>query len=625
VKRPTMLLETLLTELGGQLGLSVQRDVEEIRRRVEHEGMSFLYLTLPHFSDTLEQGIEEGRVTRQLWEGFWALPRQGCLPRIFLGFTTRVFYKDGRLLDDPCPEAIFALRQVCRLFKKPRTPCSEAKNLAAMDKFVDVEAELRDMTDRMWVSDPYLDKISSIIWSDVFSTLDYTSLVSRHGPGNTAESLKPNQRLQIRKWYDRSELFFPSDLHCIPNYGHVGDLSRIEYLGVSEEQPVRVVFVPKTLKAPRVIAIEPSHVQYMQQGLMAYCVPLLENHPLTRNSIHFRDQSINYNAARQASVDRRHATLDLSDASDRVHLDLVRRIFRNGCLLDYLEASRSLYARLPDAREVILSKFASMGSAMCFPVEAMVFYTLIQSAVHQRTGIRPTARSVRALSKHVHVYGDDLIVPTAWKDCVISKLEAFGLRVNRSKSFARSHFRESCGGDFFNGVSVKPVYAREVPYDDMTTWTPSHFMSWAKTSDQFYRLGLWSTAQLIRDWIEGRLGSIPRGWGESSGLGFFSCAFTTMCNYDTRLHNFRQKRWVFSPLRVADPITSYSGALLKVLTPRVSKERQTQIAVGSGFNNPWSDGSLHVDDVVLDLKSSVKRGAFKPKRRWVSVNLSREG
>jgi len=613
MKRPTMLLETLLTELGGQLGLSVQRDVEEIQRRVEHEGMSFLYLTLPHFSDTLEQGIEEGRVTRQSWEGFWALPRQGCLPKLFHGFTTRVFEKDGRLLDNPSVDAIFALRQVCRLFKKPKVACSEEKNLAAIDKFVLVEEELRNMTDRMWVPDPYLDKISSLLWSKIFSSIDPEDLISRHGPGNTAEKLKANERLEIRKWYDRSELFFPSDLHCIPNYGHTESLARIEYLGVSEELPVRVVFVPKTLKAPRVIAIEPSHVQYMQQGLMAYCVPLLENHPLTRMSVHFSDQSINNDAARRASIDRRYATLDLSDASDRVHLDLVRRVFRNGCLLDYLEACRSLYARLPDGREVILSKFASMGSAMCFPVEAMVFYTLIQSAVHHHTGIRPTAKSIMNVSKHVHVYGDDLIVPVAWKDCVISKLEAFGLRVNHSKSFSRSHFRESCGGDYYNGVSVKPVYAREVPYDDMAAWTPSHFMSWAKTSDQFYLTGLWSTAQLIRDWIEGHLGEVPRGWSESSGLGFLSLMFTTRCNYNTKLHNFRQRKWVFMPKRQVDPVTSFSGAVLKALTP-------SRIVRGEKI---WRFNPLDVDDVVLDLESSVKRGAFKPKRRWVVVNFTR--
>lgn len=606
MKRPTMLACCVLNELSMQHSLSAERDVEVIQRRVEHEGLSFLTITLPLFSDVLEKGIENGFVTRESWGGYFRLIPRGCLPAFLQGFTTKVFSKSGELLSEPDADAIFALRQICRLFKKTKIPCSRLRNRDAMDKFVSVEAELRAGLDDVWISDPYLDKVAGILWSEVFPEITPDDLICRHGPGSTAEHKTPNGRLLIDKWYDRSELTFPSDLHIVPSLGHVQYLESVKYLSVKDELPVRVVFVPKTLRSPRVIAIEPSHVQYMQQGLMGYVVPRLENHPLTRASIHFTDQRINQDAARRASIDRQYATIDLKDASDRVHLELVRRIFSKSSLLEYLEDSRSLYARLPDGREVILSKFASMGSAMCFPVEAMVFYTLIQAAVHSHLGIRPTSRSVRTISKYVHVYGDDIIVPVAWADCVMSKLEAYLLRVNRDKSFTLSHFRESCGGDFFNGYAVKPVYIREVPHDDITTWTPPVIMSLAKTSDQFYELGLWKTCQLIRDWIEFRYGPVPRAPTESGGLQFKSVTYNGLSvTYSIASQAFRQKRVRFRSRKKPDRITHEVAFLNKAL----NRPRTSLLDMLHGKS----------DEGPLDLEFSVNRGKFKQDYHWVTV------
>lgn len=601
MKKPTMLFETLLTELAGQLGLSAARDVEVIQHRVQHEGLSFLTLTLPAFCDAFERGIEEGRLTRDSWNGSFRLPSRGCLPRFLSGFTKRVFEVDGLLLQEPCIDSIYAIRQITRFFKKLKIECTEDKNLAATQAFLAVEGELKAMTGMFQQTDKELDSVSQILWSQVFPEIDPTEIICQHGPGATAERKTANSRFQISEWYDRSEQSFPSDLHCIHNYGSFESLQRIDYLGVNEERPVRVVFVPKTLKAPRVIAIEPSHVQYMQQGLMRHVYPILERHPLTRKSIHFTDQQVNIDAARRASIDRSYSTIDLKDASDRVHFELVSRIFKSSSILPYLEDCRSLSAVLPNGQDVVLSKFASMGSAMCFPVEAMVFYTLIQSAVHRKLGIRPSSSSIRTISQYVKVYGDDIIVPVAWTDCVMANLEAYGLKVNRSKSFSKSHFRESCGGDYYKGVSVKPVYARMVPYDDMTAWTPNHFMSLASTADQFYELGLWKTCQLIRDWIESHLGPIPRSVAQREGLSFKSAMFTTDCKYNTSLQTFIQRRWVFSPVKRKDPMSTPEAFFLKVFGT----------VPGTTSVLPW------MVDIVKDFESSAKRGAFKQKRRWI--------
>jgi hypothetical protein len=78
--------------------------------------------------------------------------------------------------------------------------------------------------------------------------------------------------------------------------------------------------------------------------------------------------------AKEGSVSGEIATIDLSDASDRVSLALVEELFGfNPGFLRFLKLSRSPFAQLPGGELVLLNKFASMGSALTFPVEAMVF------------------------------------------------------------------------------------------------------------------------------------------------------------------------------------------------------------------------------------------------------------
>jgi len=560
MKRPTMLVKAILRQLSLDLDLSVERDLQRVEDRCEHEGFSFLTITLPQLSDALERGLEAGTFTCPS-----SFSRHGSLPRFMGGFFKRVFSLDGRLLHEPCPYTIAGIRQVCRFFKKPKQACTPKREAAAARHFVEVEGELRAMTSQVERKDNILEQVSGILWSQVFPELSYLDLVCHHGPGVTADGYTANSRYRLSKWNHRSELTFPSDLHCYPNYGiaakfggngeGIVEAGGVEYLELKDENPVRVVFVPKTMTAPRVIAIEPSHMQYMQQSVKDYVYSVLEAHSLTKHSIRFARQDVNQRLAYSASIDRRLATLDLEDASDRVHLHLVQRIFKNSGLLDYLEDARSLHAVLPNGTNIVLFKYASMGSALCFPVEAMVFYTLIQSAMHILDGGRPSSRSIRRYGKLIDIYGDDIIVPVEYADFVVKYLESYALKVNVNKSFKASAFRESCGADFFNGVPVNPVYAREVPHDDSRHWNASTVMSWNATADLFYMRGQWIVAQQIRDMLRQVVRrTIPRARKPGSGLFHLSFLFDTHCHYDNKLHNWKQKRIVFDPVKRKDQI-----------------------------------------------------------------------
>jgi hypothetical protein len=684
MKLPTMLIQTLVKQFARDLDLSAERDLQVIADRVEHEGLSFLTITLPSLSDSLERGLESGRLTCST-----SFSRQGSLPHFLGGFFRRVFDRDGRPLPEPCVDSIRAIRQICRFFKKPRIACNERREADAIRRFKEVEGELFRLAPSITArKDIILDKVSRILWSQVIPEPDPLDLVCHHGPGVTADRRHANQRHDIRSWYTRAELLYPSDLHAYPNYGWAcestgssgtrnlgiatesfeGEVDRtegLEYYDVGCEPAVRVVFVPKTLKTPRVIAIEPSSMQYIQQSLLKYIVPLLESHPFTRNSVRFSDQSVNQRLARLSSIDRRLATLDLKDASDRVSLALVQRIFSGTPILDYLEAARSLHADLPDGSNVILNKYASMGSALCFPVEAMVFYTIIQAAIHDQMGIIPTNATIKEITHMIDIYGDDIIVPIDFVDVVVRNLEAYGLKVNLDKSFTVSHFRESCGGDFFKGIDVKPIYAREIPPEDGATWEPNALMSWASTRNQFYMAGLWDVVQVLDEMLHSAAGgSIPRSQFEGSGIVLHSLVFNTNLHWDKDFNGWKHKRLVFTPKLRDDTIDGLGAAcLMKALKDTyVSDKKRIGTPLVMFEELSWfdSEGNYHmvkkdirdpdfdpyayalvaeeeqdkriraqldlynnhlVPQVVSDTNyhASTKRGVFGSKHRWIKT------
>ncbi len=605
MKRPTMLVKAMLQDAALDLDLSVERDEQRIVRRCKHEGFSFLAITLPSLSDALERGLESGTFTCPT-----NFSRHGSLPRFMGGFFKRVFTIDGRLRQEACPNTVFWIRQICRFFKKPKIACSKKRNDLAVQSFLDVEGELRRATPLIERQDNVLDSIAGILWAQVFPELDYIDLVCSHGPGFTADRRRANARHRLQRWYQRSEHSYPSDLHAYPNYGYAAEAAReqgdasdngLEYTRLRDELPVRVVFVPKTLTTPRVIALEPSNVQYMQQSLKDYVYKVLEWHPLTKHSIRFTRQDVNQRLAYCSSIDKRLATLDLKDASDRVHLHLVQRIFKTSGILEYLEDARSLHATLPNEKSIVLSKYASMGSALCFPVEAMVFYTLILSAMHQLDGRRPSSRSIRDYSRKIAIYGDDIIVPIEYTDVVVNYLESYALKVNVSKSFKEGNFRESCGADFFKGVSVKPVYARRELHDDLRHWGAEEILSWNATADQLYILGLWKSCQVIRSLLSRVVRrSIPKTRSFGPGLAHFSFLFTTGLRWNADLQCWKQKRLQFQPSKRKDEIDGDELACLNKWGLSVHSRTYSPIYGGSDTTR-YRSGDVRLVEPGRDL------------------------
>jgi hypothetical protein len=194
--------------------------------------------------------------------------------------------------------------------------------------------------------------------------------------------------------------------------------------------------------------MEPSTLQYCQQGIWKEIDRVVASDHRLRNRIGFHDQTRNQRLAALGSIERNFATIDLSAASDSVSHALVKSVFRGTKLLRYLLATRSRYTRLPDGRLIALKKFAPMGSSLCFPIETIIFAAICHYVTREH----------HATGKY-SVFGDDIIVPTQCVDDTMLILETLGFSVNREKSFYREDcwFRESCGAEYCDGFDVTPM------------------------------------------------------------------------------------------------------------------------------------------------------------------------
>lgn len=462
MKSLTRLWSELAQDCARQCDTSCARDIQTCLERVEHEGDSFLTITLPTFAADFERSLDEGTIVPGLFVSF---KKRMALPAFMQGLLGLVFdNRTGMLLAEPSAVAIRCIRQLTLVFKKIERETTDARKAAAEAAYLKCESDL-EVVDQSLSDEQRRDFSNSFAWlysdvlNDLTRSIENLEVRPKHGPGSTQDKLLGNRKWTFPTWTRRLEPVFPYARFCTHTWMPGLDY-RHTLLPEELEPPVKVVFVPKTQKTPRVIAMEPTHMQYVQQAIMTTLVPLLEKSRVGFSQ-GFTDQSVNRALARTASVTGKLATLDLSEASDRVLWSLLKQALAPWpTVLEAVSASRSSSSELPSGRKVQLRKFASMGSALCFPMEVMAFSAIIFTALRRSAGQSP-AEALRSFAGgEVRIYGDDIIVPADSVLAVEEHLEAYGLRVNRSKSFSKGKFRESCGGDYYDGTEVTPVRVR---------------------------------------------------------------------------------------------------------------------------------------------------------------------
>lgn len=297
-----------------------------------------------------------------------------------------------------------------------------------------------------------------------------------HGPG--AVFPKPYGKGKWQCWYSEIDKVIPYGT----NYWLQSELDDIRpELPIVDSIFCNMVAVPKDARGPRLICVHPAEAVWAQQGVRTALESAITSgrggYLIRPNRfIRFTDQTVNGRLALESSKTRELATIDLSEASDRVSYELVDFLF--GDFSRFLMCSRAGFVRFDSVdghKPVPLGCFAPMGNALTFPVESLTFWSLCVA----------TLIIEGCNSPNCYVFGDDLIVPTAHAESICNTLVQCGFKVNDTKSFLHGYFRESCGIDAYKGHSVTPLRWK-LPYN---LTSPEHIVSACNLAQRARLLG----------------------------------------------------------------------------------------------------------------------------------------
>lgn len=574
-----------LKELGVWCAVSTDRDSKTVTGRFEDEGESFLTITLPTYGKAFERCLELGALDPNLFHPYWRV--RGGHPVFLQGFLSQIFdLSSGALLDAPSVTAIRAVRQFTLMFGKIHLDCSDDRTDQAFQKYIETDRTVGDLDNRR----DHLRRMDFVhmagrLWGGLLSRIDSRihagDFVPKHGPGATADGLIGNQKYSNRTYSKRLEKVRSARDALLASWSQ-HETEEVLVLSPGMEIPVKVISVPKTPKTPRLIAMEPAYMQYMQQALLELFVEEIERDSFASQLIRFDSQLPNQEMARRGSLGEGFATLDLSDASDRVSVQHVADLLRRHKLTrEFAFASRSTKADVR-GEVILLRKYASMGSALCFPMESLVFMTIVFLGIQRATGRRLTTRELHALKGQVRTFGDDIIVPEGFAVAVVEELEAFGLKVNREKSFWNGKFRESCGADWYDGHDVSVVRVRQLL--PQSRKDAEQVVSTASLRNQLAKAGFQDVVASLDSLLEEILGGVyPWVTAESELVGRVDW-------YGGQLTINRHSRETYSPqtrgyaLQAPLPINPVDGynALLKFFLRRGSLPFEAEHLVRSG-------------------------------------------
>lgn len=519
-------------------------DCNYVASRVDCEGLSFLTRALPSLGDWFDAAMScdnisfpmgFDRVSRafgmeQFAKEGWNLDESHDLPRFLyfpiaylIGHAEACCFRDESVRFDERHAALYrTIRSVLHGLKKLELEATEEQKSEKLGQWFLVEQSLQDLE---IPASPAV-QMATLLLDDLLSGYEPTCSHPQHGPGAVAggecdeDKWVPTHKfLSLHREWPYWEYLYPvvstTEIQGIRRSNRFQLAAKAApYKALIEcEYPVsRMLFVPKDSRGPRIISCEPKELMYIQQGVSKHLVHYVEKHRYTQGHVNFSDQSINAELALTNSETRELATLDLSDASDSVSVKLLTRLFPERVCKKWL-ALRSMATQLPDGTEIALEKFAPMGSAMCFPVEALTFWALAVGVIWNHTNDLPGAL------KDVYVYGDDIIVPNTYVLMVVRTFMDAGLKVNLQKSFAGElePFRESCGCDAYNGHDVTPLRVRKLPPQ-----RPSDGLSlvaYCSYTSQALAKGMGRRAVACEKIVTDLVGAIPHVPCEQSFLG----------------------------------------------------------------------------------------------------------
>jgi hypothetical protein len=309
---------------------------------------------------------------------------------------------------------------------------------------------------------------------------------------------------------------------------------------------VKAITVPKDYKGPRIIAPEKFEYQYKMKAVAAEFERLIKRNGYA-DAIPLHNQEVNQERARIGSYSGYYATLDLSHASDSVTKELVASLFPDDVVRDIITLMPSHVWVNGELHP--LRMFGTMGSALTFIVESIVFYAIGQVAViwselfhqddvsHPGAGIPVMASKGKPNKSANTAYGDDMVVPWYAAETAVDILETLGFVVNHDKSFYEEFksddwaydvygmtdhacFRESCGVEYYDGELLSSIYwPRRDMSQDTTFWDgfnevyESRDSAWLHFANRLYtatndRSNVCHSHTFMRLWLAKRFGAV---------------------------------------------------------------------------------------------------------------------
>ncbi len=600
--------------------LDWDRDLKRLVATYSKRGDHLFLVDLPVIRKQLDAALESGSLVKSSLPLTRSSHSRSPIPRLFRGLWRRIFEEDGCLRTDVDVDALRCLRTLLDAESKYKKEAPKAALYRTVKEFFDVDHTLPPEphiwgSDGSGITESELGSLVDIEPGSVFAGNDSSSsrrisLLSasqfvadrvvaligefipseerfRHGPGATAEFPRGGEyKYSFTNWGPRLRHVFPGDVFAIANASVLGRDFEIDGLLRTSEPASRLIDVPKTQKAPRLIAAEPASNQWCQQSIAGFLRRRIRQTTIGR-SIDFGRQDLSGELALSASATRAFATIDLKSASDRLSCYVVQRMFRKNIpLLSAMIACRTRYITnnidKKSPKLYKLRKFASMGSALTFPIQSLCFYIVCVTAGHIAEGI-----SWQKAGRQVRVYGDDLIVPVAWVPLVEELLSLLFLEVNRSKTFVEGFFRESCGTDAYKGYDVTPIRVRQ-SYD---RGKPTSILSIIEASNNFHLGGFWNTASflvgLVDQYVRKDIPIVDTRSG-MFGLRSFTGSYSADCKVRWNRELQRTEIKAFLPTRKKMPRRSEGFPnLLQYFTEEPDKETLSNWESGR-FGNPES-------------------------------------
>lgn len=328
------------------------------------------------------------------------------------------------------------LAYITRLSLKELPPDSQD-----ITDYLDTEERVKNTIWSNWLEETLTDLMTK--W---FGNIDMSNLIYHHGPGTVAEKSGWIDAVSKYRYIQLTR----SQLWAVYQYDDEPNIPQwVLNKPPGEDVPAKLTSVPKNILKRRWICKESTTTMFLQQAVKDRWADFINQNADLSHFMPIRDPERNASLAQTGSITGGYATIDMSDASDTVPNRLIQRIFAGTPLTFGLKFFRSRSVRIPTVGVRRLLKHAPMGSALCWLAMLSLIAGLCFLAV-QRCGDVPKRGDFA-------VYGDDVVIRTKYVPELRKLLDETGFKLNVNKTFLDGPFRESCGGEYLNGIEVTPV------------------------------------------------------------------------------------------------------------------------------------------------------------------------